>query len=240
MNATRRHAQEAAWLLHHRPYRDSSQLIDMLTREHGRIALVARGSRSARSKLRGILRPFLPLSISWVSKSDLGTRTGAESHGLPMRLDGEALLSAYYVNELLLKLTHRHDPQPEVFDLYGHTVARLAAGERLTVALRQFELNLLQALGYALNLDHDTQSNRSLAADAWYDYRPEQGPVPAAAGPDAYRGASLEAIRRGDFDSDDVLRDAGRLLRDVISFHLGGKSLNSRKVLLELRRAGSD
>ena len=104
--------------------------------------------------------------------------------------------------------------------------------------LRQFEIELLRALGYALNLDHDTQSLQALVPDAYYQYRVEQGPVPVSdfEGPMVFRGAELLAIREQEFTRPEVLRSASRLLRDVIAFHLGGKELNSRKVMLELRR----
>lgn len=124
---TQRVQQQPAWLLHHRPFRDTSRILDLLSRDHGRVAVVARGSRAPRSRLGGILRPFSPLSVSWVSRADLGTLTGAEMDGVPLELSGDALLSAYYVNELLLRLMHRHDPQPDIFDAYARTIAELAA-----------------------------------------------------------------------------------------------------------------
>ena len=129
MTATRRVQQQPAYVLHHRPFRDTSQLLDVISREHGKVTLVARGSRSAKSKLRGILRPFQPLRLSWFLRSDLGTLTGAEIDAAPLSLSGDALLSAYYVNELVLHFLHRHDPQPEIFDAYAQTVAALASSE---------------------------------------------------------------------------------------------------------------
>ena len=230
---------EPAWLLHHRPFRDSSRILDVLSRNHGRLSLVARGSRSAKSRLSGLLRPFLPLQLSWVIRTDLGTLTGAEMDGRPIALTGDALLAAYYVNELLLNMLHRHDPQPEVFDAYGKTVRQLASGEHIAILLRQFELELLRVLGYALNLDHDTQTLEDLDPDAWYEYRIEHGPVPVESqeGPMTFRGNELLAIRAQDFSSADTLRSANRLLRDVVSFHLGGKELKSRKVLREMIRS---
>ena len=110
MTTSRRVHDEPAWVLHHRPFRDSSRILDVLSRQHGRLSLVARGSRAAKSRLKGILRPFSPLSLSWVIRSDLGTLTGADMSGVPIVLSGDALLSGFYVNELLLKLLHNHDP----------------------------------------------------------------------------------------------------------------------------------
>lgn len=230
--------QQAAFILHHRPFRDTSQILDVLSREHGKLALVARGSRGPKSRLRGVLRPFLPLSMSWVQRTDLGTLTGAELHGSPLRLTGDALLSGYYVNELLLHFLHRHDPQPDIFDIYVHAIETLAAVDDVAHCLRAFEIDLLRLLGYALNLDHEAESHAPLRAETYYEYRFEQGPVAVARadGPLVFAGATLLAVAERRFSEPDVLRAANRLLREVIGFHLGGKELKSRKVLVELHR----
>ena len=230
--------QQDAWILHHRPFRDSSQILDVLTRDHGRIAVVARGSRGARSKLTGVLRPFMPLRVSWVAKTDLGTLTGAEAAGAPTALSGDALLSAFYVNELLLNFLLRHDPQPEIFELYGAVLESLGSTGSVAASLRSFELELLGLLGYAVNLDQEAASHEDLDPERHYDYRIEQGPVPVerSDGPLVFRGATLRAIAAQDFDDAEVLRAAGRLLRQVVAHHLGGRELQSRKVLLELHR----
>ena len=237
---TLRVQQEPAWLLHHRPFRDSSRILDLLCRDHGRISVVARGARSAKSRLRGILRPFLPLSVSWVSRTDLGTLTGAEMNGAPLSLTGDALLSGYYINELLLKLMHRHDPQPELFSAYARTVRHLAASTSVAATLRQFEMELLRLLGYALNLEHDSERHELLPGEQYYEYRAEQGAVPVsrADGPMVFSGHELLEIRNQAFGNPQTLRSATRLLRGVIDFHLDGRELNSRKVLHDLRAAG--
>lgn len=231
---------EPAFLLHHRPFRDSSRILDVLSRDHGRLALVARGSRGAKSKLRGVLRPFMPLRLSWVSRSDLGTLTGAEMNGDPVSLSGDTLLSGYYLNELLLNLLHRHDPQPEIYSLYAGTIRRLAGKPTAAPELRHFELGLLRILGYAVILDHDSYS-RPLAADASYEYRVEEGPVrvPERDGPLVFRGEVLDGILGEQFEDPEVLRAAGRLTREVLRFHLGGRELKSRKVLLDMRRGAT-
>jgi len=231
--------QQAAYILHHRPFRDSSQILDVITMEHGKLGLVARGSRGARSRLKGVLRPFMPLAISWVQRSDLGTLTGAEVRGAPLRLSGDALLSGYYVNELLLHFLHRHDPQPEIFDVYAKTIEALAATDSVPACLRRFEIELLRHVGYALNLDHESGTHDPLQPDAHYEYRFEQGPVRVerTAGPMVFSGSALLEIGAQRFDEPAVLRASSRLLREVIGFHLGGKELKSRKVLVDLHRA---
>lgn len=243
MTTHRRVQQQPAFILHHRPFRDSSQILDLISRDHGKLAVVARGSRAARSRLKGVLRPFMPLSASWVIKSDLGTLTGAEVRGAPLSLSGDALLSGYYVNELVLHFLHRHDPQPEIFDAYGMTIQALAgAGDDVAPSLRLFEVELLRQAGYALNLDHEYGSNEALEAKQYYDYRVEQGPVAVGRtdGPLVFTGEMLRAIAAKRFDEPDVLRAASRLLHDVIAFHLGGKELKSRKVLVDMHRVRID
>lgn len=239
MTTHRRVQQQAAFILHHRPFRDSSQILDVISVEYGKLALVARGSRGAKSRLKGVLRPFMPLTISWVQRSDLGTLTGAEVRGAPLSLSGDALLSGYYVNELLLHFLHRHDPQPEIFEIYSRTIQALAGTQNVAACLRRFEIELLRQIGYALNLDHESGSQDPLGDTLHYEYRFEQGPVRVqrTEGAMVFKGAELAAIGEQRFDDPEVLRAASRLLREVIAFHLGGKELKSRKVLIDLHRA---
>lgn len=239
MTARKRVDQQPAWVLHHRPFRDSSRILDILSRDHGRLALISRGSRAAKSKLAGVLRPFMPLHLSWVIRSDLGTLIGAEMHGEPISLTGDALLSGYYVNELLLHMLHRHDPQPDIYDSYARTIGRLAGQQNTAPVLRDFEIDLLRMLGYALNLDHDSRSSRMLRPDEKYEYRAESGPVAVndRSGPLVFTGAELSAIHRREFADAGVLKSAGKLLRAVITYHLDGKELKSRRVLQDIKRA---
>ena len=239
MSSSRRVQQHPAFLLHHRPFRDTSLLLDIFSRDHGRFALVARGARSQKSRLKPLLRPFMPLQLSWLLRSDLGTLTGAELHGAPLTLSGDALMSAYYVNELILNLLHRHDPQPEVFAAYGQTIRSLAAADDPAPALRVFEIELLKLLGYAATFGHEAVTHDAVDPDANYEYRPEQGPVKVSRKPGAmvFSGAMLLAIGEHRFTEADVLLSAGRLLKNVIAHHLGGKELKSRKVLVDLHRS---
>lgn len=238
MSTARRVQEQAAYLLHHRPFRDSSLLLDVFSRDHGRVALVARGARAAKSRLKGVLRPFMPLRVSWLLRTDLGTLTGAELDGRPLTLNADSLMSGYYLNELILNLLHRHDPQPEVFAVYRQTIAELAGTSEPAPVLRVFEIELLRMLGYALNFEHEAVSRDELEPAANYEFRVEQGPVRVQrdSGPMVFSGESLIAIRECRFDTADNLRSAGRLLRNVIAYHLGGKELKSRKVLVDLHR----
>ena len=238
MSSQRRVQQQSGYILHHRPFRDTSQILDIVTRDHGKVAVVARGSRGSRSRLAGVLRPFLPLKVSWVAKSDLGTLTGAEAAGPPAGMSGDALLSAYYVNELLLYFLHRYDPQPEIFALYEEVISALASTGNVAASLRSFELEFLSLLGYAVNLDHEFASQDPLDVERYYQYRMEQGlvAVERAEGSLVFKGATLVGVAEQRFDDPDILRAASQLLREIIDFHLGGKQLKSRKVLMELHR----
>lgn len=239
MTAARRIQQQPAYVLHHRPFRDTSQILDLVTRDHGKIALVARGSRSAKSRLAGLLRPFLPLSISWVARGDLGTLTGAEAAGAPTGVRGDAMLAAFYVNELLLHFLHRHDPQPGIFALYADVVSRLGSSAEVATCLRSFELELLSLLGYAPSFAAENSADAQLDPQCYYEYRIEQGPVPVARsdGQMIFRGDVLRSIQAREFGNPETLRAANRLLRQLINFHLGGKELKSRKVLMDLHRS---
>ena len=202
----RRVQQQPGYVLHHRPYRDTSQLLDILTRDFGRIAVVARGSRGPRSRLAGILRPFLPLCVSWVARSELGTLTGAETAGRPIGVSGDGLLAAYYVNELLLFFLHRNDAQTEIFSLYETVIKALNGSRNVAADLRAFELELLGLLGYAINLQHAFGDRDELRADRYYQYRMEKGlsPVEPTAGKLTFSGSVLKRIDAGDFDDPDV------------------------------------
>jgi DNA repair protein RecO (recombination protein O) len=239
MTSTQRVQQQPAYILHHRPFRDTSQLLDVISRDHGKLALVARGSRSAKSRLRGILRPFQALRLSWYIRSDLGTLTGADIDAAPLNLGGDALLAGYYLNELILSFLHRHDAQPEIFDAYADAITTLARTDNIAPILRVFEVELLRLLGYAIDVGHDANTHEAVDESAYYEYRSDQGPVRVSRddGPMVFRGGLLLGIAAGRFDDTEVLQAAGRLLREVIRFHLDGRELKTRKVLLDLHRA---
>ena len=239
MSSPRRVQQQPAYILHYRPFRDSSQLLDIISRDYGKLTLVARGSRSGKSRLRGILRPFQPLRMSWYIRSDLGTLTGAEIDAAPAALGGDALLSAYYLNELVLSFLHRHDAQPEIFDEYASALNELSSSDALAATLRRFETEFLRLLGYAIDVSHDAHTHEDVEASEYYEYRVDQGPVRVSRrrGAMVFRGSVLQGIDAASFEDPEILRAAGRLLREVIRHHLDGRELKTRKVLLDLHRA---
>ena len=179
--STRRVVLTAAYLLHHRPWRDTSRILEVLTREHGRLTLFARGVRGANAKLAPVLQPFQLLLLSWSGAGEAAQLTGAERALTPVPLSQPCLLAGFYLNELLLKLTTRHDALPELFDQYHATLEQLRGGAALAPALRLFEKRLLEVLGYGLDLATEARSGLPIRPDAYYEFHPGLGLLPARA-----------------------------------------------------------
>lgn len=225
---------EATYLLHARAWRESSQIIEILGQEHGRIGLVARGSRRPKSRWKSALQPFQPLRMSWSGRGTLQTLRAAEPTAAPLPLAGMRLMAGYYMNELLIALLHRHDPYPNLFAHYGAALAGLATGEGLELTLRKFELALLSEIGYGLVTDQDGVDGQPLRAEGWYEYFVDAGPMPVADGSGCglvISGADLTAIGNGVLDRPERLQIAKRLLREKLNWCLGGRPLKTRQVI---------
>ncbi len=225
--------QQAAYVLHSRPYRETSLLLECLTRDHGRLGVVARGVRGERARnRRAQLEPFQPLAMDLLLRGEMATLTGVESVGTPLRLTGDAGLSGLYLNELVVRLTGRQDPLPLLFDAYGRTVKRLLDGESLAWSLRRFERDLLETIGYGLQLQFDSVTGEPLAPDVWYRYLVEQGAVRCAAGHEhALLGRDLLALDRDALPDERGLKSLRDMMRNIIRFHLGGGELRAWRVL---------
>lgn len=235
MTSRQRVDLEPAYVLHQFDYRDTSRIVEFLVRDHGRVAAVARGVRASKSRQRGLLQPFQPLLLSW-SGRELGTVTGLEGAGQPIALRGDALLAGFYINELCLRLTAARDPHPEIFTLYVEALQALA-NNIVAPTLRRFELGLLEALGYGLNLLADPRTGEPVEADAQYLFYVDSGPERSIAQADntaLVRGEHLLAMAAGNFDDPQTLREAQRILRHAIDRQLGGRPLKSRDVLREM------
>lgn len=222
---------QPAYILHHRAYRDTSVLLDVITPLHGRIGVVARGARSSRSLLRGTLRPFLPLLISWGGRGELFTLRQVEVAGRAAVLTGQALFAAYYLNELLMRLTHRDDPHPEAFTAYVQALGGFQEAS-VEAVLRVFEKRVLDALGYGLVLDVDVAGN-PVEIDERYRYIPEHG-LEIVRGEGGVRGRALLALAAEECDEPDLLQDLKPLMRSVLSLYLGGRPLKTRQFLIDM------
>src|SRR5690625_3995414 len=173
--------QQPAYILHSRPYRETSLLLECLTRDHGRVGMVARGVRRARARVSlSTLQAFQSLALAFSLRGELGTLRTAEPAGCPVRLTGTALLAGLYVNELVVRLSVRQDPLPGLYDVYARTVRELAGGNSHGWTLRRFERDFLQQSGYALQLEQDADDGGPVVPyDVSVDIH-EHGTAPAA------------------------------------------------------------
>jgi DNA repair protein RecO (recombination protein O) len=233
----RRIALTPGYLLHHHPWRDTSRILEVLTREHGRVTLFARGVRGPGAKLAPVLQPFQLLLLSFSGRGEAAQLTGAERAAPAVALPQACLLAGFYLKELLLKLTTRHDPLPELFDHYHGALAQLRGGGPLEAALRVFEKRLLEVLGYGLDLTSEAHSGRAVEAGCYYEFRPARGLEPATAGrPGALCGQSLLELASERLTSARALEDARRLLRAALAACLEGRPLATRAVARALQR----
>lgn len=231
---------ERGFVLHHRPFKNSSQIIDCLTSRHGRVSLVANGSRRAKTGQRALLQPFAPLRLSWLRRSELGRLTGVEMDGAAFGLCGDALLGGFYVNELLMRLVERGDHSDEIFSCYSNCLSELHAGRRIARSIRLFELSFLRALGYGLGLERDALTGEPLRTESRYTFVFERGltRIDSPSSADVFEGGHLISLREQLLDDPGSLRSAKRLLALVLNAYLGERPLRSRSVLKDIVDGG--
>jgi len=238
----------AGYVLHQRPYRDTSLIVELYTRDYGRLGAFARAARGPRSRF-ACLQPFRPLLLSWSGRGEAPSLTAAEGAGPPPApLAAERLLSAFYLNELLLKLTVAHDPQGELYAHYAATLERMRAGEALEDVLRRFESRLLELIGYGSELTVEA-GGRAVTAEGYYHFRPGAGVWPAAGGVSERRAAD-DAARHGAVQGRVLLalaaeqplpdaegqRQARAVLRAALDHCLDGRELKTRTVARAVAR----
>lgn len=221
------------YMLHARPFRDSSAIADFFTRDYGRISLVARGARRPKSRLKGQLRPFQRCLVSWVTRGSLGTLTALEMDARAITGLPRHILSAYYANELIIRAMKPGDSQADVFDRYEQLLVELGADDEARV-LRLFERDLLDYLGYGLQLAH-TQAGKEVRPESHYHFDVTEGPLPVPPRADTVAGSSLLALASGSLETSDSLRDAKRLLRLALEHHLGAADSKVRQVLVSMQ-----
>ncbi|MBU0600850.1 MAG: DNA repair protein RecO [Gammaproteobacteria bacterium] len=232
---------QPAFLLQAHPYRETSLVVDVFSRDYGRIGLVARGAKRPRAALRGVLVEFQPLELGWFGQGELRTLARAEWQRAWPMLAGPRLLLGYYLNELLQRLLAREDAHPALFDLYADTLQKLALAprddQRHEALLRGFEKALLRELGYGLTLDADAHGE-AVDAGASYVYRAEQGLLEGEGGSDGellLSGAQALAIQADDYTDPQVARLAKSLMRSLLAHYLQGQELRTRRVFIELQ-----
>jgi DNA repair protein RecO (recombination protein O) len=231
---------EQAFVLHQRPYRNTSLILDCLTLGHGRQALVARGARRPQSRQRPILEPFRKLRVSWIRRGEMGSLTHAESDGRESALGGQGLLAGFYMNELLLRLMQRGDQNESIYSCYSHCLDRLVAAGDTARALRLFERDLLEALGFGVDLERDFRTGEPIAPDREYVFEHEGGLTVShsPADKDQYSGRHLISLREQDLNDTDSLRAARRLLNRILEHYLGSRPLKTRAVMRQIVDAG--
>ncbi len=232
-------AEQPGFVLHSYPYRETSLIIDVFSRNHGRIALVAKGAKRPHSALRGVLQTFQPLGLSWSGKGELHTLTNAEWVGGMLPLAGDALLCGFYVNELLVKFCAREDAHPALFNHYVLTLSRLAHDEPAVQVLRSFEAVLLRETGYAMNLTR-TVTRQTVVASARYVFDPDRGVREASDDLPAQwpviAGQTLIDMERDDYTHPQTASQSKTLMRFLLNHHLGSTPLATRQILIDLQK----
>jgi DNA repair protein RecO (recombination protein O) len=255
---------DRGYVLHSYPYRETSLILQAWTEKHGRFGIVAKGVRRPKSANRSLLVPFQPLLLSWFGRGELKTLKVAEAAAPATPLSGESLMSAFYLNELMLKLTSREDPHEALFEAYDMAIAELRAvgrdphpgplpreremaqrRERVEKVLRRFELRLLQELGYAVEMTREAGHGPPIAAEREYYYVIERGAVAAGEGEAPsnavrLRGRTLIDLESGNLDDPATAAQAKQLMRLLINHSLNGQELATRALVRDLRAGLQD
>jgi len=233
---THRVGHQPGFVLHSYPYKETSLILEVFTRDHGRVALVAKGAKRPHSRLRGVLQTFQPLALGWSGKSEMRTLTAAEWVGGMPPLERSALLCGFYLNELLVKLLARDDPHPGLFDRYVATLNQLAHDEPAPIVLRQFERALLKETGVAGDFSLCTVTRQPVEPGRQYVVDPERGARPALPSDTWPRvaGKTLLDMEREDYADAATQSQSKFLMRFLLAHHLGGAPLNTRQILIDL------
>ena len=234
-----RQDNQPVYVLHTYPFKETSLVVELFTRDFGRVSAVAKGARRPRSAMRGMLQSFQPLLGAGSGKLELKTLHSLEWYAGLLMLQGEALMCGFYLNELLLRLLPREDAHEDLFDEYTQTLKLLAlAPDDSASILRRFELRLLQALGYAVPLTHNIR-DEAVTAEAQYYYVPEVGPVSLR---HDYQengvqlsGKTLIDMAQDDFADVQTQQQSKQLMRLLLAHYLGDKPLHTRQLLIDLQ-----
>ncbi len=227
---------QPAYVLHTRPFQNTSLLVDFLTYDFGRVKAIAKGARREKSRYRSLLQLFQPLLVSLSGRGEIKTLTALENQHPAISLTGDRLFSGMYINELLVRLLVNQEEHAAIFSSYQETLAGLQNQQDLERILRRFELNLLADLGYAINLFEDCGDHKPIEAESFYRFTPDVGFESSShitadsENPRHYCGAHLIALREMELKDPEVAKSAKRLLRQALAAHLGEKPLNSRNL----------
>lgn len=226
----------SAFILHQRPYRETSLLLDVFSEQYGRVSLIAKGVRQKKRSQAGLLQLYQPLTLSWLGRGDLHTMTSAEALSARYRLTAEAALCGLYINELLVRMLPANLPEPDLFKAYEIALSGLQEAENTEIILRLFEKKLLLHLGYGLVLDREAETGQLIDDSLRYTYQADAGLRLAQNNSlePTLSGRSLRHLLNEQGFDKQSLKEIKQLMRNVIHFYLGGKPLNSRQLFSEL------
>lgn len=227
-------------MLHGRAYQNTSMIVDVFTRSYGRLSLLAKGAKRPGSAMYGTLLPLQCLFLSWGGRSELKTLYSAEieSKGQPM-LDGDHIYLGMYLNELLVRLLHKEEAHAQMFDYYQHCLQQLSQDSDNEIVLRYFELQLLEELGYAVNLQTTCDTDNDIEVNAVYAYLPERGFIcqDRHQGDELLvQGQTIQALAGRNLSGDQQKKEAKLLLRSIIEYHLDGSPLKTRELFQQKKR----
>jgi len=230
---------EPVFIIHQRPYSETSQILNLFSKNHGRVDVIAKGSKRPKSKFRSFMQPFMLLNASWSGRSQLKTLRNVEAFKDHKSLiDSDHFLSALYMNELILNFLSNADPYPDLFEIYYEVLTQLNSSDQHESMLRIFEIRLLEEIGYAINFETEALSSKSIDTNQYYRYEPEQGfhLLPKDSQMKKYSGVQIKSIKEMDFSEYDTLIAAKKLTRQTIHFHLDGKELMTKKMYKSITR----
>lgn len=221
------------YILHRRDYSESSLILEVFSREYGRLNLIAKGAKRNKKKQGISYNLYQKYHISWVAKSELGTLTDIELASLSDPLRPELMMTGFYMNEIMLRLLHKHESHPELFDSYDSIIIQLINKASEQIVLRYYEKTLLQTLGYGVILDHEVETDEHLDANKEYFYKFDYGPVLVPANKDSginVSGKTLLELDTETLSDTKNINEAKLLLRTILDQHLGDRPLASREL----------
>ena len=232
---------EPAYLIHQRPYSETSQIINLFSRHYGRVDAIAKGSKRPKSKFKSFLQPFSPILVSWSGRSQLKTLRSVDiSSGKQSNVSRKHLMSAFYLNELILSFLTTADPYPDLFDAYSLAINNLSNADSSEIILREFEIQLLTEIGYAINFQTEAMSSKKIEPNLSYRFIAEEGfisSVTSSPRDTLIKGSVIQSIDRKDFSQPETMRAAKRIIRESVKYHLSGKELNTKKVVKSLKKS---
>jgi DNA repair protein RecO (recombination protein O) len=227
---------QPVYVLHTYPFKETSLVVELFSKQFGRIAAIAKGARRPRSTMRGMLQSFQLLSGAWSGKNELKTLHSLDWNSGLTLIRGEALMCGFYMNELLLRLLPREDAHETLFEYYTNTMQTLADGSDLATTLRRFELKLLQEMGYAVPLLTD-ENGQKVEVEKTYRYEAEYGACELTSTRNGVQlsGKTLLDMADDDYSDSFTQSQSKQLMRYLLAHYLGDKPLHTRQLLIDLQ-----